>query len=103
MYESPIELTCSEIYSQIVKEQEDEILQAVIKTGVNVNKEELVKALSYDRNQYSKGFKDGVVELAKRLKERKYQSSEWSHGGHPFVVEEDDIDDISEELVGEDK
>ena len=30
---------------------------------------------------------------ADALKEQAYESREWSHGGHPFVVEVDDIDD----------
>ena len=40
-------------------------------------------------------------EFAERLKEQMYQSSDWSHGEHPFVVEESDIDTLLEELVGE--
>lgn len=46
---------------------------------------------------------EAVKEFAERLKERKYQSTEWSHGGHPFVVEEDDIDDVLEEMTEETK
>ena len=44
---------------------------------------------------------EAIKEFAARLKERKYQSAEWSHGEHPFVVEVDDIDDIAEEMVGD--
>lgn len=44
---------------------------------------------------------EAIKEFAERLKERKYQSIEWSHGGHPFVVEEDDIDNLVQEMVGE--
>ena len=40
-----------------------------------------------------------IKEFAERLKERKYQSSDWSHGEHPYVVEEDDINDILQELT----
>jgi hypothetical protein len=43
---------------------------------------------------------EAYKEFAERLKERKYQSSDWSHGEHPFVVEEDDIDEVLEEMVG---
>lgn len=53
------------------------------------------------KNGYDKGYADGVKEFAKKLKERKYKSSDWSHGEHPFVVEESDIDEIAEEMVGE--
>ena len=53
------------------------------------------------KNGYDKGYADGVKKFAKKLKERKYKSSDWSHGEHPFVVEESDIDEIAEEMVGE--
>ena len=53
------------------------------------------------KNGYDKGYVDGVKEFAKKLKGCKYKSSDWSHGEHPFVVEEDDIDEIVEEMVGE--
>lgn len=46
---------------------------------------------------------EAYKEVAERLKQLKYQSSDWSHGEHPFVVEESDIDDTLYELVGEDK
>lgn len=44
---------------------------------------------------------DAVIEFAERLKERKYQSSDWSHGEHPYVVEESDINEILEEMTEE--
>ena len=44
---------------------------------------------------------EAIKEFAERLKERKYLSSEWSHGEHPYVVEESDIDDVLDEMVGE--
>ena len=53
-YQSPIELIQSQMRSQI----EGEIYTAVINVGVNVDKDELVKALTHDRNQYQKGYKD---------------------------------------------
>lgn len=46
------------------------------------------------KNGYEKGKQDAVIEFAKRLKEYKYLSSDWSHGEHPFVVEENDIDQL---------
>lgn len=42
-----------------------------------------------------------IKEFATRLKEYKYRSSDWSHGGHPFVVEEDDIDTCANEMMEE--
>ena len=59
MYESPIELLVTEIQHQIVKQQDEEIYKAVLNYVPNVDKEELIRALQYDRDQYEKGYADG--------------------------------------------
>ena len=41
------------------KEQDELIVRACMNVGVNVDKDELVKALAYDRHQYEKGYVDG--------------------------------------------
>ena len=58
MYESPIEIIQKTMTSNLLKAQEDAVLHAVCEVGINVNKEELIKALAYDRDQYSKGYED---------------------------------------------
>ena len=61
MYESPITGSFTEpVYSSITEEADNYILQVVSSMDVQVNKEELVKALAYDRHQYEKGYYDGV-------------------------------------------
>jgi hypothetical protein len=44
----------------------DAVVQAIIKIGIRVNREELLKALKYDRGQYKAGydagFADGFIE-----------------------------------------
>jgi hypothetical protein len=52
-------------------------------------------------NQVNTAKAEAIKDFAERLKERKYQSSDWSHGEHPYVVEESDIDDVLDEMVGE--
>ena len=44
---------------------EGEILKAVQKIGVYVDKDELLKALQYDRNQYQKGYDDRGSEIVR--------------------------------------
>ena len=44
---------------------------------------------------------EAIREFAERLKEMKYESIEWAHGEHPYVVEESDIDNLVEEMVGD--
>lgn len=59
-YIPPITMSVSdEIATEIKKQEDSAILNAVVKCGVDVDKEELIKALNYDRGQYDKGFEDG--------------------------------------------
>lgn len=57
-YESPITMIASQIETKV----EGDVLQAVQRYGIEVDKEELLKALQYDREQYNKGYHDGYVE-----------------------------------------
>lgn len=61
MYESPIEI----IYDDIKMHFENEILNAIQHYDIQVDKDELIRALRYDRDQYEKGFKDGAEQKAK--------------------------------------
>ena len=59
MYESPITNYISEIIDKQMVERENFILATVSESiGVDVNREELIKALNYDRHQYEKGYAD---------------------------------------------
>ena len=55
MYESPIKI----ITGQMKTNYEDAIYCAVQNVGINVDREELLKALVYDRGQYEEGWKEG--------------------------------------------
>ena len=68
MYESPVNLIYHESERQIIQEQEQTILKAIIGYDVVINKEELIKAINYDRNQYSKGYKDGVNDILDKIR-----------------------------------
>lgn len=60
MYESPITETIADISSQIRKAQDGHLMYEVQQAiGYEINKEELIKALNYDREQYQKGYEDG--------------------------------------------
>lgn len=60
-YESPIEMTVGDLQTQIVREGENEVVKAIQKIDIHVNREELIRALEYDRRQYEKGFEDGYA------------------------------------------
>ena len=55
---------------------------------------EMIEALINGQITLQKMYAEAIKKFAEKIKERKYQSSDWSHGEHPFVVEEDDIDDV---------
>lgn len=75
MYKSPIQLVTDDINYAMRAKIDDTIFQAVLRCGVDVNKDELIKALTYDREQYDKGYSDGytkgkadaLVELKREL------------------------------------
>lgn len=80
MYESPIEI----IVGEMTTEWENGILKAVQNYNVDCNKEELIRALAYDRDQYQKGFEDGRpkwIPCSERLPEEGLYvvTNKWHH------------------------
>ena len=63
MYSSPINRIFDDIQYQMVQYGENQIMEAVQKCNIIVDKDELVKALRYDRDQYDKGYKDAIKDL----------------------------------------
>ncbi len=51
-----------EIQTKIIEAQENYIMQAVQNCCITVDKEELTRALMYDRQQYEKGYADAKAE-----------------------------------------
>ena len=76
MYQSPIKINTDTAWPDgIVKKaamdvgrQTDEIImKAVVKVGVEVDKEELIRALRFDRGQYQKGYSDGYEAAERKI------------------------------------
>ena len=70
------------IIDQLTKkigEDFDNAVYAKVNAVINVDKDELIKALAYDRNQYQQGYSDGQKE-----------ATEW----HPFVFSEVTEEDL---------
>lgn len=63
-YKSPIDI----LYGDIETKVEGEVVKAIQGYKIDINKEELIKALNYDRNQYSKGYKDGVNDAIDKIR-----------------------------------
>ena len=106
MYKSPVEI----VMGQLKTEQENHIVSVIQEMGVNVDKDELVKALEYDRNQYTKGFNDGVKEFAERLENEIISDSAYGcdckqfSGYYDYTIKIGDIpeyiDKLKKEMVG---
>jgi hypothetical protein len=62
MYESPIEIIKGNVHRTI----ECDIMRSVQEVGISVDKEELIRALKYDRGQYEKGYADGKRDGGKK-------------------------------------
>ena len=59
-YESPIEVYIRHVSEEITESRENAIMaQITEQIGVNVDKDELARALNYDRNQYNEGYRKG--------------------------------------------
>ncbi|MBO5811388.1 MAG: hypothetical protein J6R32_11260 [Bacteroidales bacterium] len=61
MYNSPIKIFENAMQEQI-QEKENQIFTTIkSQIAVDVDKDELLKALRYDRHQYEQGYEDGVM------------------------------------------
>lgn len=76
-WESPVNLISQYVDEQIkeMHKQEEKTIMAEIthKLGVDIDKQELINALNYDRGQYEKGYADGrasLIEENDKLKEQ---------------------------------
>ena len=90
MYESPIQITQigERIGTELVEQEEAYVFSVVKRMYVDVDKDELVKALAYDRGQYEKGYSDGRMAREAEI----VRCKDCVYWNRDFVVE-----DINEE------
>lgn len=67
-YNSPVEIIAHQMQTQYETDVNN-VVKCVLSYGINVDKDELIKALKYDRQQYEKGYNDGVKEFVEWYKE----------------------------------
>lgn len=67
-YKSPIDVLMKEAQLNY----ENGIYNAIQEYEIKVDKEELIKALNYDREMYKKGYNDAVHEMMNILNDMKY-------------------------------
>lgn len=70
MYKSPIsiiESTMDSFSKTIIKQKDDAIFAEIQHSfGVDLDKDELIRALQYDRGQYEKGYADGKTDAVQQ-------------------------------------
>ena len=66
MYKAPIEILSAKM-AEYKLNTETMVMEAVFETGINVDRDELIRALRYDREQYDKGYADGKAEAAREI------------------------------------
>lgn len=106
-YESPIKIIQDKINVQL----EDDIYKVVQSYDIKVDKNELIKALNNDRQQYEKGYKDGIRKYVSELKDRLMtdctvvSEGNWMYGitakGYDREEATDIIDSLAEEMEGD--
>ena len=97
MYKSPIEICVRHMQNEIDSVVENEVYKTILDVGVYVDKEELIRALQYDREQYAKGYRDGIQEFAERLSAK---ATSYMNEGSVSVV---DIDNLVKEMLPAEK
>ena len=69
-WKSPIQIFQDEMNRKIIVDQENNVMKAVCEQSIVVDKEELLKALAYDREQFEKGFFAGFDTGAESMSRR---------------------------------
>jgi hypothetical protein len=85
MYQSPFDLFMEKAGIAAAEFLDNEVFKAAFSVGVTVDKEELIRALQYDRGQYDKGFNDGIMAAADELVRCKDCIVSYCHGDDDFV------------------
>ena len=66
-YESPVTVHYEDMLTHIMDSADGQIM-AEIKMHVDVDRDELIKAMNYDRNQYATGYRNGYADAQKHGK-----------------------------------
>lgn len=95
-YESPIKIDFQEgipdfrtFHREINEKLECRIMASVQeKMAIEINKPELLRALSYDRDQYKKGYEEGYQDGYRAMIKERTDPAEWietDHKGTPYL------------------
>lgn len=98
----------SEIQQQIEKQQEDQVMLTVNQSiGYDIDKQELIKALQYDREQYSKGYRDCKSDMLDKVKQARRELDKLPIYGAKFTdcfrihLDREEVFAILDKLIAE--
>lgn len=88
-YESPITGYISRISQQIIEQRDNAIVEQINEQiAVDFNKEELIKALNYDRNQFNEGYRKGYRDAREKYEE----ANRWTKITYRPMTKEEEIE-----------
>ena len=79
MYESPFKV----IVGELTVEYENEVIKAIQKVGVTVDKDEILKALNADRTRYEEAYRKGFDDCRKQYERMMNRIDEILHPTAP--------------------
>lgn len=98
-YESPITIMMKQIQNQIINQAENGIFKAVQDVGIFVDKDELVRALKYDRHQYEKGYRDRDAKIVRCKDCKRARLIEWGDHHKEYKCYPPETDDVPEAFL----
>jgi hypothetical protein len=90
MYDSPFHLYFEKTARQIAGQTDEAVWREVERLGVTVDRDELIRALKYDRGQYDKGYADGkaaAMDELVRCKDCKHRGKKIEYGFVAYAYE----------------
>lgn len=91
-----------EASSQLNMHIENEVFSIIKRYNIDVNKDELIRALDYDRNQYDKGYADGVRDFYTKLIDKATTTLRVRYGetepSLAYSIYQEELDEILNEL-----
>ncbi len=75
MYESPIHVYIHRTMQDLNEAMWEEAWKETWRLNIRIDRDELIKALKYDRDQYEKGYDDGYKEAVRWISAKKRRPS----------------------------
>lgn len=70
IYNSPINVQLGAVETMMRQEYDNQVMRAVAKIGIDIDKEGLVEAINNDRKRYNEAYRQGWADCKKYYQER---------------------------------